>query len=311
MNEIARRILVDQGLKPVEFEQPHVIDLIRKPISDVWTVVCTHNDKVFGTPAIFCCFANMEHKAQILEESNWLKHPDSFSPGFCMSAGSARFDSSSYDGFHFIVMEQYFHSLEEAQFHLNQEFALLFELYRDPSGNYYKIDECGNREPVVVFEKHQVKVKTKYLLRYMCARQFLFIQFVDLRVSTPGHMPFHTDPMGDDSDAGPNYIFDRWYQGNETENYLLSMIYARSYVEPGPIEDCGLWPYDEDEEQYPEFIINGLPDGSFERFTCEESKLTTRWCAGSTGLATSWGRCAPDAGSEGHAAARGTGPATA
>ena len=273
MNDAVKRILTSRDLSPDDFEQHQVIELIKNPLSDVWTTVYAHSDEVYGSPAIFCCLAELEHRADILDGSDWLKHADSFTPGFCISAGSTRFEPSCHDAFHFIIMEQYFHSLNEAQLHLNQEFALIFELYRASDGNYYSIDECGGRELVVEFSDHWVKVKTKYLLRYMCARQLLFVQFIDSRVSTPGRYPFHTDLFDSDSEVGANYRFDRWYQGNESEGYLLSMIYARSFVEPGPVEDCGLWPYDEEDEKYPQFIISELPDGSYERFTCDESKL--------------------------------------
>ena len=273
MNDAVKRILTSRDLNPDDFEQHQVIELIKNPLSDVWTTVYAHSDEVYGSPAIFCCLAELEHRADILDGSDWLKHADSFTPGFCISAGSTRFEPSCHDAFHFIIMEQYFHSLNEAQLHLNQEFALIFELYRASDGNYYSIDECGGRELVVEFSDHQVRAKTKYLLRYMCAKQLLFVQFIDSRVSTPGSYPFHTDLFDSDSEVGANYRFDRWYQGNESEKYLLSMIYARSFVEPGPVEDCGLWPYDEEDEKYPEFIISELPDGSYERFTCDESKL--------------------------------------
>lgn len=273
MNEIAKKILAHHGIDPEAFEQPQVIELIKNPLSDIWTTVYTHSDELFSTPSIFCCFVELSHRDHILDGCNWLKHPDSFTPGFSESGNSVQFEPSNYDGFHFIIAEQYFYSLNEAQLHLNQEFALLFELFRGNDGNYYSIDDCGRREMVVEFLESQVNIKTKFLIRYMSARQLLFVQFIDSRVSTPGHYPFNAELIDTESDTGSNYTYTRWFQGKEDENYLHSMIHARSFVEPKPVTECGLWPYDKGNESYPEFIVRELPDGSFERYTCEESKL--------------------------------------
>jgi hypothetical protein len=51
------------------------------------------------------------------------------------------------------------------------------------------------------------------------------------------------------------------------------MIYARSIVKPNAIETCGIWPYEKDDEEYPEFIIEELPNGEYRRFSCRESGL--------------------------------------
>ena len=273
MNDAVKRILVQRNLDPNDFEQPGVIELIKHPLSEIWTTVYASPDGVTGAPAIFCCFAELNHRPQILDGCDWLKHATDFTPGFCISAGSTQFELSCHDGFHFIVMEQYFHSLGENQLHLNQEFALVFELYRGSDGNYYSIDECGGREIAVEFSERRVRVKTKYLHRYMCAKQVLFLQFIDSRISTPGHYPFNANLLDSDSETGSNYTFTRSYLGAAPDEYVLSMIYARSFMEPGPVEHCGLWPYDNKEEQYPEFIIKELPDGTYEQYTCEESKL--------------------------------------
>ena len=63
-------------------------------------------------------------------------------------------------------------------------------------------------------------------------------------------------------------------QSTKGRDYLFSMLFARSIVRPKNVNECKIWPYDrKTEEQFPEFIVAELPDGSYKRFSCDPSKL--------------------------------------
>lgn len=64
-----------------------------------------------------------------------------------------------------------------------------------------------------------------------------------------------------------------WLQSTPQEDYLFSMLHARSVVDPKPREKCGIWPYEREDDLYPEYLIGENPDGSEVRFTCDPDKL--------------------------------------
>lgn len=153
---------------------------------------------------------------------------------------------------------------------------MLFELYRGEDGCYYSVDKCGEREKVVDFAGDEVRVRTKYILRFIAAKQCLFVYFVDARLASSSSYPLgSTECIAESDEVGGNYHIGQWYTSDIDEGYLLSMLYARSFIEPGDVETCGVWPYDEKKERYPEFIIGERPDGSLVRYTCDPNKLGT------------------------------------
>lgn len=276
MNEAVLRVLARLGLDAKPFEQEKVIELVKSPLSGAWTTVYSHHDAADGRPSVFGCFADLTRKQEILAGDDWLKHASSFSPGFCVCADGVTYHDGCDEGYDFIVAEQYFYPLDQAQILVNQEFVMLFELYRGEDGCYYSVDKCGEREKVVDFAGDEVRVRTKYILRFIAAKQCLFVYFVDARLASSSSFPLgSTECIAESDEVGGNYHIGQWYTSDIDEGYLLSMLYARSFIEPGDVETCGVWPYDEKIEQYPEFIIGERPDGSLVRYTCDPNKLGT------------------------------------
>lgn len=272
LDGIAEKIGVDLN----KFMQPDTMRLIRNPFCDTWTDVCSHRDVPNPQPAIFACFADPRIEAKILEGTDWMKHSNDFAPGFCQSGDETIYITGQEDGFDYIVTEQYFHSIEKNQFIVNPSFIMLFELYKNADENYYSVDECGNLEKVIDIKRETVRVRTKYLMRYIAARQLLYVQFVDGRVSSPGNYPMDAELIHTEEEHANTYSYDMYFQSTPRHDYLFSMVYARSIVRPDSIESSGLWPFDEiTSEEYPDFIIGENPDGSYRRFTCDPSKLGT------------------------------------
>lgn len=276
MNEAVLRVLAKLGLDAKPFEQEKVIELVKNPLSGAWTTVYSHHDAADERPSVFGCFADLTRKQEILAGDDWLKHASSFSPGFCVCADGVTYHDGRDEGYDFIVAEPYFYPLDQAQILVNQEFVMLFELYRGEDGCYYSVDKCGEREKVVDFAGDEVRVRTKYILRFIAAKQCLFVYFVDARLASSSSFPLgSTECIAESDEVGGNYHIGQWYTSDIDEGYLLSMLYARSFIEPGDVETCGVWPYDEKIEQYPEFIIGERPDGSLVRYTCDPNKLGT------------------------------------
>ena len=276
MNEAVLRVLARLGLDAKPFKQEKVIELVKNPLSGAWVTVYSHHDAADGRPSVFACFADLARKQEILAGDDWLKHASSFSPGFCVCADDVTYHDGRDEGYDFIVAEQYFYPLDQAQILVNQEFVMLFELYRGEDGCYYSVDKCGEREKVVNFAGDEVRVRTKYILRFIAAKQCFFVYFVDARLASSSNYPLgSTECISESDEVGGNYHIGQWYTSDIDEGYLLSMLYARSFIEPDDVETCGVWPFDEKNERYPEFVIGERPDGSLVRYTCDPNKLGT------------------------------------
>lgn len=266
------RMMDKLGLNRNSFLQRDVLDLVGNPFRGAWTTVYSSHAKADGTPSIFCCLAEKEMRDEVLARVDWPVHADSFSPGFEVCGDDIRYINGSRPGYTFLVAETYFHPLEQGQLHVNNEFVLLFNLYRGDDGNYYDISESGERQ-LVVSIGDEVRFRTSFLMRFIAAKQLLFVQLVDSRIGSDEHYRTDVSLMVEDGHRGDSFNYKIWFQSTPQEDYLFSMLYARSVVDPGPREECRIWPYDREDDSYPEYLIMENPDGSEVRFTCDPDKL--------------------------------------
>lgn len=148
-------------------------------------------------------------------------------------------------------------------------------MFRGKDGCYYAIDECGQQSKVVEISENEVRIKTSYLMRYIAAKQMLYLQFVDSRRSSKPDYPIDAVPIGSDNTRSDCYHYEVTYQSTEKRDYLFSMLFARSIVYPNDVDTCNVWPYSKKaDEQFPEFIVEELPNGSYRRYSCDPSKLS-------------------------------------
>ena len=110
-------------------------------------------------------------------------------------------------------------------------------------------------------------------MRFIAAKQLLFVQFVDSRIGSDEHYRTDASLVDEDGRRGSSFNYKLWLQSTPQEDYLFSMLYARSVVDPEPREKCGIWPYEREDDFYPEYLIGENPDGSEVRFTCDPDKL--------------------------------------
>ncbi|OZG62513.1 hypothetical protein BLEM_1059 [Bifidobacterium lemurum] len=256
------------------FRQIDVVQLVMNPFCDTWTTVYQIKKDLYSNPAIFSCLANTELENTILEGTDWLRHASDFSPGFYITGNNTYYENGMEDDYDFLVKEIYFHVLESKQLHISQEFVFLFNLFREEDGCYYALDESGRKEKVVDVDGDTVRFKTSYLMRYIAARQVLYVQFVDSRRSSKPSYPMNAEHICSESRQCDSTHYEISYQSTKERDYLFSMLYARSVVRPGDVSTCKIWPYDKEiTEHFPEFAIRELPDGTLERFSCDPSKL--------------------------------------
>ena len=277
MNEELRDQIERLGLGPSQYSQDAALRMTEDPLGGVWTTVLSNRKDLYAAPAVFSCLAEKTMEGRILDgRTDWLVHSDSFAPYLNDLGSRVRYHDGQNEGFSYIVASQYFYSINHEQLIVNPEFVMLLGLLRADDGNYYSVDECGSRELVIDFTEGDVRVRTKLLLRYISAKQMLYVQFIDSRTASDEACPVGEKDIVDEAHGRTDcYSYDLQYQATKNRDYLFSIMHARSIVRPKPIESCGIYPFDDVDEVFPEFIIKELPDGSFERFTCNPDELGT------------------------------------
>lgn len=273
MNSEVASIARSLGSNPEVFSQKEIIERLENPLDGVWSTIYQATDESNRSLHTFSCFATEEVDNSLLSDSHWLKNIESWYPELCGSGENVSYESPSCDGFEFIVAGEYFHSLDELKFVVNHEFILFFKFYMAEDGNYYEVDESGQRGIAIEFLDSEVRVKTKYLLRYMAAKQLRYIKFVDSRIHVSLSPCFYLENLDRSQSQSDCYSYDLNYASTEQRDCLYSILFARSVAFPSPVEECGVWPFKSGNEQFPEFKIKEKPDGSYLRFTCDPSKL--------------------------------------
>ena len=272
MRNNADKLIEKLGLDRDRFCQRGVLELVENPFRDVWTTVYSMRDEADGTPSIFCCLAEMKMREAILEGTDWPVHAKSFSPGFEVNSDGVRYNNRAYSGYDYLVAEMYFHPFGRRQLVINNEFILLFNLYLGDDKNYYEIGESGEKR-LVISVGDEVKFRTSFLKRFIAAKQVLFVQLINSRMSSGGHYPLDVGLLCEDECRGDDFNYSIWFRSTPDKDYLLSTLCARSLVDPSPRDSCGIGPYEIEGDCYPEFLIGEKPDGTRVRFTCNPDRL--------------------------------------
>jgi hypothetical protein len=143
----------------------------------------------------------MKRKDEILSEYDWPVNENSFSPGFEYSWDDVRYLDGNSEGYTYLVAEELFYPMDEQQYVINNEFILLFNLYRGADGDYYHIGESGEREKVISL-RGPVRFLTKYLMRFIAAKQVLFVQLVDSMFGSSKYCPMNRKEVYSDCRKG-------------------------------------------------------------------------------------------------------------
>lgn len=182
------------------------------------------------------------------------------------------------DGFQPLVYPRSFGKKKRSFVEVSEEFRLLHDLYPVPDGSkLVKLHDSGMEEDVVLIREHSVTVKLRFL------RQFLAVKDMHLAVF------FEMDCEGDRTlsdeeleriakEAKTDAVrYDVWAWNRQ---FVLdegapsgSRIMGKKFVPPFAKSECGIFPYNERNPQYAEFVIGIDEEGKQVTFTCDQQKL--------------------------------------
>ncbi len=150
-----------------------------------------------------------------------------------------------------------------------QEFRLFHNLWWDDERRVLiKAHVDGTAEVAVEVSDDEIRVKTKFLRQYQAARQLdllLFIDSVRYASSVGVTLPAEEDWRSDNLCATryPNTML-----SPPITRYLATRV-----IPPPPVERSDIWPYEEVDEYFPDFIIGYDDEGEEVRNSCNPEAL--------------------------------------
>jgi hypothetical protein len=243
-----------------------------------WTVVYDEvsADGIHG--GSYCALADPERREDALNMDGWLARKGDGGPGFVQSYAEAgkvttylpRGDSD--ETYELLVLVREFHGAVDTILELDQQFRLFHNLLYVPASNtYVKMNDDGTQTPAVRIVGDRIEIRTALLKQYIAARQMDLLLFTDMNV--------HSSKKPADSEtqrfANPTYSarLDQYESRYSSSGHFGSRYCATKVIPPGPVETCGIWPYEDADDNYPEFIIGEDDHGKPVKHTCNPDLL--------------------------------------
>jgi hypothetical protein len=250
-----------------------------------WTVVydSIYADGISG--GSYCALADPGFRESALGRDGWLARKGSGGPGFMQSYKDGH-KATTYvprgdvdEGVELLVLVREFHGAADTILELDQQFRLFHNLrYISMSNTYVKMNADGTETPAVRFVGERIEIRTPLLKQYIAARQMDLLLFTDFNVRSSEKL----------QDPETNRFTNAMYAGrlDQYESRSSSGRYASRYcatkvIPPGPVETCGIWPYEDADDNYPEFIIGEDDHGKPVKHTCNPDLLANYFGANS------------------------------
>ena len=229
----------------------------------------------------FAAFASPSYRARAMQSAAWDLGVGGGSPGFSQHNEDGEWVSTYHrnvDGpdLEPLVLVQEMYGAVPDSYLISEEFRLLMHLWEDKTtGNYYIVGKDGSKELAIEFDGERIRVRTPLLRRYQAARQLDLLLFSDTRVFVDtDESPEAFDELREDDHVENDSVV---FMGVGNIDFHRAQVFSRLLVKrvlpPPPQEKSGIWPWDEGDEEYPEFIIGEDDHGRPVKYTCEEDKL--------------------------------------
>ncbi|WP_206188215.1 hypothetical protein [Sanguibacter sp. HDW7] len=250
--------------------------------SGPWTVIYdSWHDSGDRSGGRFAAFSAPSYHDRAMQSAGWDMSVGGGFPGFSQHHEGGEWVSTYHrnvDGpdLEPLVLVQEMHGAAPDAYLISEEFRLLMHLWEDKAtGNYYSIGDDGSKELAIEFAGRQIRVRTPLLRRYQAARQLDLLLFSDTHVAvdTDEKPEAFANLNEEDHVEKDSVIFIGVGGTGLGRNQIHSRLLAKRVLPPPPQEQCGIWPWEREDEAYPAFVIDEDENGRPVKFTCEEDKL--------------------------------------
>jgi len=249
--------------------------------SENWIIVY-HGTNEIQDVAFFSAFVPNELLSSILQDESWDISIGAGGPDVCISYEGGR----EVREYHYytergqiqpIVLVRDFHGIRPSYIEIQEEFRLFHNLYYDTTeGKYIKIHNDGNEEDIIAVEGKTVRIKTRALREFAAIKDFSIVLYIDSIRYSPitldqipepqRHLKYHDDKIA--------YMLNiKDTPSTDPNEKSSSLFIGKRIIKAFSKEKGGIWPYDEEAEQYESFIIGSDDDGNPIKYSSDPDKL--------------------------------------
>lgn len=241
-----------------------------------WTVVYrSWSTSKQDNGGVYCAFAPPTYRERALGDPGWDLMVTDGRPGFSQGPGEngelvtmyhREGDDREVEP---LVLLREFHGASPSYLEIVQEFRLFHNLWWDDERDVLmKAHEDGSAEVAVEMSDDEVRVKTKLLRQYQAARQLDLLLFIDsvryassADITLPAEENWRSDKL-----CATRYP-------NTRPLLPITRYLATRVIPPPPVERSGIWPYEEVDDHFPDFVIGYDDEGEEVRHSCDPDAL--------------------------------------
>ncbi|QNA75370.1 hypothetical protein C8250_028890 [Streptomyces sp. So13.3] len=261
----------------MDLEQTDVRQMFENAGTGIWTTIYdSWHESGVANGGIYCALAPLSHREAAVRDPGWDIMAGDFRPGFSQHYEDGQTVVTYLPGARSselvepLVLLREYGGVIPSELELVEQFRLFHNLYFDKlTSQYMKPHDDGTSAVAVKFDRRKVEVQTKLLRQYQAAQQLDLLLFVDsVRFGAAGEEP----PPREDWSTDLLMAHRVPSRDNRGESPFTRYLGTR-VLPPPPIEKSGIWPYEEPDDYYPDFLIGTDPDGDEIRFTCNPDAL--------------------------------------
>lgn len=247
-----------------------------------WVTVysSSHTDDANG--GRFCALVPEDRLAKVLDHASWDLTVDGGTPGFSQRRDENgawvttyhRFGSD--DGVEPLVFRRTFHGLKPVHFELAEEFRHFHNLYYDRHNDkYVRMDEGGEEEVVAEVIDGEFRIRTRRLRQFLAARRMHLAVFFDLVVYSTLKLD-DVPPEERAVEHATRALRYTFHVANDigTRGRTLSRLLGKATIAPLPLEQSGIWPYEERVREYAAYVIGVDKEGKDVLASCDPDGLS-------------------------------------
>lgn len=240
-----------------------------------WTTVYENWRSEDSNGGIYCAFAPPSKRPLVVSEPGWNITKGDFRPGFSQYHEGGEWKTTYFPGsmagdFEPLILVREYYGVVPSTLEVAEQFRLYHNLYWDElTSQFMQPHDDGTSSIAIKLDgNRKVEVRTKLLRQYQAARQLDMLLFVD------------SVRFGVENEKSPkqqDWASEVLRATRFADNGLVGRVFTRylgTRVLPSPpIEKAGIWPYEEVDDYYPEFIIGVDEVGDDIRYTCNPDAL--------------------------------------
>lgn len=259
----------------VVLRQDEMRSRVEKEGTGSWTVVWDSWRDDESSGGAYAAFASPDFRDHVLSSARWDLMKGDGRPGFSKSSeGGApvtKYERYAHgDSVKPIIICQKMHGVVPDALLVSEEFRLLMNLWEDKgTGNYFSINDDGSKDLGIEVSPQTIRIRTPLLRRYQAAMQLDLLLFVDSIRYVRGfsnEKDFESLREDDHVINGGTVIF---VGIGGSDNRVFSRVLTTKVLPAPPQEQSGIWPWNEPDTNYPDFIIGEDDAGNPICFSCD------------------------------------------